>query len=244
MFLRSTAGRKADYTETEAAMTTPPASQTCVIRVLIAEDHMLVREGTRRLLEQSPDITVVGEASDGASAVAKALLLRPDVALLDIRMPGVNGVEATAEIRARLPQTAVLIVSAFDDDDYVRALFEAGASGYVLKTIGSEELVDAVRRVYSGETVIHPVIAHKVARLLAHPPQHRPDNIHLTDKEVEVLRRVCQGLRNKEIATQLGISVRTVEGHLETIFGRLGLRSRTEAAMYAATHGWFAEGEP
>ncbi|MBA4178997.1 MAG: DNA-binding response regulator [Anaerolinea sp.] len=220
-------------------MTPSPAPPTPEIRVLIAEDHMLVREGTRRLLEQSPGITVVGEASDGASAVSRALLLRPDVVLLDIRMPGLNGVEATAEIKDRLPRTVVLIVSAFDDDDYVRAVFEAGASGYVLKTIGAEELADAVRRVYAGETVIHPVIAHKVARLLAHPPQLPRDDLHLTEKEVEVLRCVCRGLRNKEIAAQLSISVRTVEGHLETIFGRLGLRSRTEAAMYAATHGWF-----
>jgi len=222
-------------------MTTQTPRVAGSIRVLVAEDHALVREGTRRILAQAPDITVVGEAADGVAAVARAAILRPDVMLLDIRMPGLNGVEVTGQIRAMLPQTAVLIVSAFDDDDYVRALFEAGASGYVLKTIGADELVDAVRRVYAGETVIHPVIAQKVARLLTRAPEPRPDRVHLTDKEIEVLRRVCHGLRNKEIALDLGISIRTVEGHLETIFGRLGLRSRTEAAMYAATHGWFAE---
>lgn len=222
-------------------MTTPTTPAAAPIRVLVAEDHALVREGTRRILEQAPGITVVGEAADGNAAVARAAILRPDVMLLDIRMPGLNGVEVTGRVMATLPQTAVLIVSAFDDDDYVRALFEAGAAGYVLKTIGAGELVDAVRRVHAGETVIHPAIAQKIARLLTRPPQPRPDNIHLTEKEVEVLRRVCQGLRNKEIALDLNISVRTVEGHLETIFGRLGLRSRTEAAMYAATHGWFGE---
>lgn len=222
-------------------MTAANTPQAPTIRVLIAEDHALVRQGTRHILEQSPDIVVVGEAADGATAVVRAAILRPDVALLDIRMPGLNGVEATIQIKQKVPQTAVLIVSAFDDDDYVRALFEAGASGYVLKTIGAEELVSAVRRVHAGETVIHPVIAQKVARLLSQPAHPRVDRLHLTEKEVEVLRRVCEGLRNKEIAAQLGISVRTVEGHLETIFGRLGLRSRTEAAMYAATHGWFAE---
>lgn len=217
--------------------TNPPAP----IRVLIAEDHALVRQGTRRILDEASDIVVVGEAADGATAVTKAATLRPDVALLDIRMPGLNGVEATAEIKQRAPQTAVLIVSAFDDDDYIRAVFEAGASGYVLKTIGAEELLSAVRRVHAGETVIHPVIAQKVAHLLSRPAHPRVDRVHLTEKEVEVLRRVCAGLRNKEIAAQLQVSVRTVEGHLESIFGRLGLRSRTEAAMYAATHGWFTE---
>ena len=220
-------------------MTTPSAGPVAPIRVLVAEDHTLVREGTIRILENCPDVTVVGEAADGATAVARVAELTPDVAVLDIRMPGVSGVEATRQIKQCSPGTAILIVSAFDDDDYVRALFDAGAAGYLMKTIGADELVDAVRRVYAGETVIHPLIARKVARLLVQPV--RPDDVHLTDIEREVLRGVCQGLRNKEIAVQLGVSVRTVEGHLESIFGRLGLRTRTEAAMYAATHGWLQD---
>ena len=218
-----------------------PTAKPAPIRVLIAEDHELMREGTRRILEQQPDIVVVGEAADGIAAVELATTLRPDVALLDIRMPGLSGIEVTRAIRARVPDVHVLIVSAFDDDDYVRAVFQAGALGYMLKTIGADELVDAVRRENAGETVIHPLIARKVARLLTQPSHARPEDVHLTEKELEVLNFVGQGLRNKEIARQLGISVRTVEGHLESIFGRLGLRSRTEAAMYAASHGWFAE---
>ncbi|MBI5947598.1 MAG: response regulator transcription factor [Chloroflexi bacterium] len=225
-------------------MTTPGNTNAVVpIRVLVAEDHTLVREGTMRILENCPDITVVGEAADGVTAVAQAVALAPDVAILDIRMPGLNGVQATREIKERNPGTAVLIVSAFDDDDYVRALFDAGAAGYMLKTIGAEELVDAIRRVHAGETVIHPLIARKVARLLVRPARADESTVHLTEKELEVLQGVCRGLRNKEIAVRMGVSVRTVEGHLETIFGRLGLRSRTEAAMYAASHGWFVEGE-
>jgi len=211
------------------------------IRVLIAEDHALMREGTRRVLEQQPDIVVVGEAADGITALELATSLLPDVALLDIRMPGLTGIEVTRQIKDRMPDVDVLIVSAFDDDDYVRALFQAGASGYMLKTIGADELVDAVRRVSAGETVIHPVIARKVARLLTQPSHPRPEDVHLTEKELEVLRLVCEGLRNKEIARHLHISVRTVEGHLDSIFARLGMRSRTEAAMYAASHRWFAQ---
>lgn len=211
------------------------------IRVVIAEDHALVREGTRRILEQEPDISVVGEAGDGARAVETAARLKPDVALLDIRMSQINGVEATRQIRARAPDTAVLILSAYDDDYYVRALLEVGASGYLLKTVRAEELVDAVRRVHAGETVLHPAIARKVAQLLARKSPSQVDAIHLTAKELEVLSLVCRGLRNKEIARDLAMSVRTVEGHLDTIFNRLGVRSRTEAAMYAATQGWFSD---
>ena len=218
-----------------------PPAKPAPIRVLIAEDHALMREGTRRILEQQPDIVVVGEAADGISALEMATRLQPDVAMLDIRMPGLTGIEVTRQLRDCTSDVKVLIVSAFDDDDYVRAMFQAGASGYMLKTIGADELVEAVRRVSAGETVIHPVIAQKVARLLTQPSHARPEDVHLTEKELEVLGLVCQGLRNKEIARHLGISVRTVEGHLDSIFARLGLRSRTEAAMYAASHGWFTE---
>jgi DNA-binding NarL/FixJ family response regulator len=214
---------------------------TAPIRVVIAEDHALVREGTRRILEQHADIAVIGEAEDGARAVAMAVRLKPDVALLDIRMPDLNGVEATRQIRQQAPDTAVLILSAYDDDHYVRALLEVGASGYLLKTVHADELVDAVRRVHAGETVLHPAIARKVAQLLGRKSPSQVDPVHLTAKELEVLGLVCRGLRNKEIARELAMSVRTVEGHLDAIFNRLGVRSRTEAAMHAASQGWFAE---
>lgn len=213
------------------------------IRVLIAEDHSLVREGTRQVLDQQPDMTVIAEAGDGGSAVDAAVRHSPDVALLDIRMPGMTGIEATRLIRQRAPSTAVLILSAYDDDDYVSALLEAGAAGYLLKTVRAEELVDAVRRVHTGETVFHPAIAHKLARLWSRRSDLVSDKSPLTEREMDVLRLVCRGLLNKEIAAELGVSVRTVEGHLNAIFGRLGVRSRTEAAMHAASHGWFSEEE-
>ena len=209
------------------------------IRVFIAEDHALFREGTRRILEQQPDMILVGEAEDGAEAVRDVLALQPDVAILDIRMPSLGGVEATRQIRDGARGTAVLVLSAYDDDVYVRALMEAGAGGYLLKTVRAADLVDAVRRVHAGETVLHPDIARKVGRLLGTASEADP--ARLTAKEMDVLRLVCHGLRNKEIAADLGISVKTVEGHLDAIFGKLGLRSRTEVALYASSHGWFAD---
>ncbi len=216
-------------------MATPP------IRIVIADDHALFRDGTRRILEQQPDITVVGEAEDGASAVEAVIRLGPEVVLLDIRMAGSNGVEATRQIRQRAPNTAVLILSAHDDDQYVCELLKAGAAGYLLKTVRADELVDAVRRVRAGETVLHPAIARKMSRLLVGNSVLQVDSVHLTAKELDVLRLVSGGRRNKEIARELGMSVRTVEGHLDAIFNRLGLRSRTEAALYAASKGWFSD---
>jgi len=213
------------------------------IRVVIADDHTLFREGTRQILEQQPDITVVGEAENGLGAIETIVRLKPDVALLDIRMGGLNGVEATRQVREQASGTAILILSAHDDDHYVRALLEAGALGYLLKTVRADDLVDAVRRVHMGETVLHPAIASKIARLLANRSHSQLGETSLTPKESDVLRLVCRGLRNKEIAQELVMSVRTVEGHLDAIFNRLGFRSRTEAAMYAATQGWFSEDE-
>ena len=140
---------------------------TAPIRVVIADDHALFREGTRRILDQQPDIVVVGEADGGPRAVETTVLLKPDVVLIDIRMPGLNGVEATRQIHERAAETAILILSAFDDDHYVRALLEADASGYLLKTVLADDLVEAVRRVHVGETVLHPAIVRKIPQLLA-----------------------------------------------------------------------------
>jgi two-component system, NarL family, response regulator LiaR len=163
------------------------------------------------------------------------------VAVLDIRMPGLNGVEATRQIGAGAGNTAVLILSAYDDDHYVRALLEAGARGYLLKTVRAGDLVDAVRRVHGGEVVLHPDIARKLGRLLA--SRTEAETSRLTAKELEVLALVCRGLRNKEIALELTMSIKTVEGHLDAIFNKLGLRSRTEAAVYASSRGWFSKDE-
>jgi DNA-binding NarL/FixJ family response regulator len=209
------------------------------IRVLIAEDHALVREGTRHMLEQHDDLEVVAEVGNGERAVSAASRLAPDVALLDIKMPELNGVEATKRIRAESPSTAVLILSAYDDDDYVTGLIAAGAAGYLLKTVRSDELVDAVRRVHHGETVLHPEVARKVAQLWRREVSPANHESPLTDKEEHVLRLVCRGLHNKEIAQELSVSVRTVEGHMSGIFARLNVHSRTEAALLAMSRGWF-----
>ncbi|MBT5775513.1 MAG: response regulator transcription factor, partial [Dehalococcoidia bacterium] len=181
---------------------------------------------------------VVGEATNGIEAVASTISLKPDVALLDIRMPELSGVDATLQIRECAPLTAVLILSAYDDDDYVTSLLDAGAAGYLLKTVRSRELVDAVLRVYDGETVLHPAIAAKMGRLWRHRLDTDHDRASLSGREMDVLRCVSLGLHNKEIADELCVSVRTVEGHMRRIFSRLGVRSRTEAAVLAASRGW------
>jgi DNA-binding NarL/FixJ family response regulator len=210
------------------------------ISVVIAEDHPLFRQGTKKILDGQPDIEVVGEAEDGLSATEISARLKPDVAVLDIRMPGLSGVEVTRRIQAQALGTAILILSAYDDDHYVHALLEAGASGYLLKTVRAGDLVEAVRRVARGEMVLDPAIASKLPRLLTRP---QPQEDVLTGKEMDVLRLVCRGLKNKEIAVELTMSVRTVEGHLEAIFNKLGFRSRTEVALYASSRGWFSDEE-
>jgi DNA-binding NarL/FixJ family response regulator len=210
-----------------------------LLRVIIADDHALVREGTIRILEAQPDIVVVGEAGDGASAVEVALRLQPDVALLDLRMPILNGIDATQSIRAQAPNIAILVLSAYDDDEYVSAVLKAGASGYLLKTVRANELIEAVRRLRMGEVVLHPAIAGKLARLFANNLDAALGEHQLTPREMDILRLVCLGRLNKEIAAELSLSIRTVEGHLNAILSRLNMRSRTEAAMYAASKGWF-----
>lgn len=205
------------------------------LRVLLADDHAVVREGTRRILQEQNDITVIGEVGDGESAVAETVRLRPDVAILDIRLPVVNGIEAARRIRECRPDTAVLILSAYDDDDYVFSLMDAGAIGYLLKTAPTEDLVAAVRAVARGEPFLDPAIARKVARLWGRRPQTGEDAI--TPRELEVLRLVARGFHNKEIAMVLGVSIRTVEGHLNTIFVKLGVESRTEAVVRAVAAG-------
>lgn len=210
------------------------------IRVMLADDHVLVREGTRRLLEAEPDIQVVAEAGDGISAVEQAVASQPDVLIIDVAMPGMSGIEATRHIKQQLPKVAVLALTAYDDDQYVLALLNAGAAGFLLKDVRGQELVTAVRSVYRGEAVLQPAIA---VRALRQAVSHRSPTVSmppLSDREMEVLREAARGLPNKDIARRLNLSVRTIHTHLGNIFAKLGVGSRTEAVLLALRRGWIA----
>lgn len=215
------------------------------IRIVLGEDHSLVREGTRRILEQHPDLTVVGEAGDGQEVLELVERLRPDVAILDIRMPRLSGIEVLRRMKQSSPNTKAIMLTAYDDDDYILALMEAGASGYLLKTTRAADLVEAVRSVQQGEPVLHPAIAVKVARLWGRTraTAEQGSSEELSSREREVLVLAANGLRNKAIADRLGISVRTVEGHFNSILAKLGVASRTEAVLYAVSRRWVSPGE-
>lgn len=215
------------------------------IRVLLADDHVLVREGTRELLERAGDIQVVAEADDGQQAARLAAELRPDVAILDAAMPGQNGVETTAQIKARAPGTAVLVLSAYDSDAYVFAALEAGATGYLLKQCRADELIQAVRTVHAGGSALHPQIARKLVDRLAQSRGQTaaPPLEPLSERELEVLRLAARGLTNQDIARALGIGLRTVQAHLGHVYEKTGSRSRTEAVVVALREGWIRQEE-
>ncbi len=203
------------------------------INIVIADDHVLMREGTRRILEGYPDLKVVGEADDGEKAMDLLRRLRPDIIILDIRMPKLNGIEVVQQMSDYCPDTKVLILTAYDDDEYIFALMGAGAHGYFLKTVQPTELIEAVRNIHSGEIVLDPTIAAKVAQLWA---QNQILTGRIVDKlsprELEILRFAAKGLRNKAIAEKLFISNRTVERHFSNIFIKLDVTSRMEAVLY------------
>jgi DNA-binding NarL/FixJ family response regulator len=210
------------------------------IRVVLADDHALVREGVCRFLEEASDISVVGEAGDGREALRLVEQLRPDIAILDIQMPGMTGIEATREIKAQFPGVRVLVLTAYDEDPYVFALLREGASGYLLKSADPDEFVEAVRKVHRGESVLSPEVTAKVLRQIkTGSPQAAAEQVeHLTGREIEVLRLAAQGLTNRAIGQELSISDRTVQGHLANAYGKMGVASRTEAVTEALKRGW------
>ncbi len=212
------------------------------IRVLLAEDHTIVRKGICEFVQREPDMEVVGEVGDGEEAVRMTAELQPDIVVMDIVMPNLNGIEATKQIKELYPSVAVLILTAYDYDQYIFALLEAGAAGYLMKGARVSELIDAIRAVYAGESVLHPVIARRVIdRMISLAPKFsEPQEAEaLSERETEVLKLTAKGISNKEIAEQLFLSPRTVQVHLGNIFNKLGVASRTEAVLYGLRRGWF-----
>jgi DNA-binding NarL/FixJ family response regulator len=209
--------------------------------ILIADDHAVFREGTRRLLEEELDLSVVGEAGTGLEAVAAVNDLRPHLVVMDIVMPGLTGIEATREIKKSHPGTAVLILSAYDDERYVLGLLEAGAAGYLLKSAGGRELVQAIRAIAAGDAVLDPTVMAKLLLRVygsSHHAPAQPGDERLTDREMMVLRLAGAGRGNKEIASELALSLPTVKAHLVNIFNKMAVGSRTEAVLQAVRRGW------
>lgn len=212
------------------------------IRVLLADDHPAFREGLSRLLSEQDDLVIVGEAADGEEAVKLANELKPDVAVLDVAMPKLSGIEATKQIKAACPDTAILIVSAYENEPYVINAIEAGAAGYLLKSARVRELGAAIRAVYNGEMVFDSSAARRVFNRVV--PSKSPANSgessrQLNQRELDVLKLAAKGMSNKEIAQELTVSVRTVQTHLVNIFTKLNVNSRTEAVLDALREGLF-----
>jgi NarL family two-component system response regulator LiaR len=210
-------------------------------KVLIADDHALLRESMRNLLDREEDIEVVGEACDGEEAVSLSSKLKPDIAVMDIVMPRLNGIEASKEIKKVSPGTAILILTAYDDAQYVMGLLEAGAAGYLLKSARGRDVVAAIRAVREGESVLHPsIIAMLLKRAMGFLAEDNKvkGKENLTDREIEVLRLAATGMSNKEIAEKLSVTVRTVKAHISNVFAKMDVASRTEAILKAMREGW------
>lgn len=214
------------------------------IRILLADDHALLRQGTAELLQHEPDFEIVGQAENGQEAVRMAHEIQPDVIVMDVRMPVLSGVEATRQIRQELPQVQVLVLTAYDDDQYVFSLLQAGASGYLLKTAPASELVRSIHQVRAGDSPLSPAIARKVvARLNAggsfdSGPEGTANLDSLTPRELEILQFLARGLTNREIAEAVYISERTVQTHLTNIFAKMQVSSRLEAVLKGIHTGW------
>ena len=217
-----------------------------MISLLLCDDQQLVRSGFRMILETEPDLHVVGEAEDGRRAVSLARQLEPDVVLMDVQMPEMDGIEATGRLVALPVPPRVLILTTFERDDYVFGALRQGASGFLLKNAPPEQLVDAVRVVAAGEALLAPSVTRRLIEEFAHRPPPvaaTPDLQRLTEREVEVLRLVAQGCTNAEIAGQLYVGEATVKTHVSSVLAKLGLRDRVQAVVYAYEHGVIRPGD-
>jgi two-component system, NarL family, response regulator LiaR len=206
------------------------------IRLIIADDHAVVREGVRTFLSTQEDIDVVGDAADGAKAAELCAQLKPDVALVDLVMAGVGGIEATKRILQVSPQTRVIVLTSFEDDRQILPAIQAGALSYLLKEISGAALVDAIRKAKEGEAVLHPRVAARLVKALKDPGQCMPEMV-LSRRERDVLEQIAEGRSNVEIGEQLGIGEKTVKTHITNLLVKLGLRDRTQAAIFALKHG-------
>ena len=207
------------------------------VRVLIVDDHAIVRKGIRALLSEVEGFEVVGEAENGQEAVQRAEETHPDVIVMDLLMPGMDGIEATRQITSRQPKTRILVLTSFAADNKVFPAIKAGAAGYLLKDSSPDELMRAIRQVHRGEPSLHPTIARKLLQEIARPAELQPAPETLTAREMEVLRLIAQGLSNQEIADGISVSEPTVRAHVSRILGKLHLASRTQAALYAVREG-------
>lgn len=208
------------------------------IRVFHADDHVLLREGVRALLSTEPTIDLIGEADNGAEAIEQILALAPDVVLLDLKMPVKSGLEVIQAIKDSAVPARILVLTSFADDDNVFPAIKAGALGYLLKDSSPEELIHAIRDVYAGQSSLHPIIARKLIQELNQPSDLPPTAEPLTERELEVLKLIAQGLTNQQMAEQLVVSERTVRTHVSNILGKLHLANRTQAALYALREGY------
>ena len=209
-------------------------------RILLADDQHMFRQAIRQLLGREADFEMVGEADNGLDTVRLAHELKPHVVVMEARLPGLSATETTRRIKTELPETNILILTNHDEQDYVVSLLGAGANGYMLKSAKGEQLVQAIRFVRAGEFVSQSLIAQKMFRRMRRQPVALDFGEHLTTREVEVLRLAAKGRSNKDIASQLGVGVRTVKGHLMNIFDKMHVNSRTEAVMEALKRGWIS----
>ncbi|HEX4430041.1 MAG TPA: response regulator transcription factor [Frankiaceae bacterium] len=203
------------------------------VTVFLVDDHEVVRQGLRTLLEES-GLTVVGEASTAAEAVPRVLATRPKVAVLDVQLPDGTGIDVCREIRSRLPETACLMLTSFDDDEALFAAIMAGAAGYLLKQIRGLQLVEAVQRVSKGESLLDPKVTTRVLERLRSGPKQDPRLASLTDQERRILDLIAEGLTNRQIGTRLGLAEKTVKNYVSSLLAKIGMRSRTQAALYVA----------
>ena len=207
------------------------------IRVMIVDDHAVVREGLRTYLELEDRFVLVGEASNGREAADKVRALKPDVVLMDLLMPVMDGIEATRAIKQNAPDVKVIVLTSFTDDEHIMPAIEAGATGYLLKDVSAEDLVKAIQGAHQGQAQLHPEVARKLMEQVRQPRKSERPGEDLTPREMEVLKLIASGMSNKEIARELVMTERTVKGHVSNILGKLNLQDRTQAALYAVRHG-------